>query len=162
MEQAFDIYSFYHVIGGFGLGVLLGAYASKKFALQLAIVLPVLWEVAEANILASWLGLIEQESILNSLMDLALTVVPALLGVLASHYASRGEVEKRQFRRFCRILTVFMAFWCIIGFVALVTAYAPLIGSAWLKRRGWRAFQRSGKSARWEFTSSSFHIQRRE
>jgi len=122
ISQAFDIYSFYHVIGGFGLGVLLGAYVSKKFALQLAVILPVLWEVAEANILASWLHLIEQENILNSLMDLALTVVPALLGVLASHYASRGEVEKRQFRRFCRILTVFLAFWCIIGLLAVLSA----------------------------------------
>ena len=63
MEQALDFYSFYHVIGGFALGVFLGAFVNRKYALQLALILPMIWEVIENNVFASWLHLIEQEAV---------------------------------------------------------------------------------------------------
>ena len=50
--QALDFYSFYHVIGGFALGVFLGAFINRRYALQLAVILPTIWEVIECNILS--------------------------------------------------------------------------------------------------------------
>jgi hypothetical protein len=99
IEQAVDIYSYYHMIGGFGLGLFLGLFLPRRYAITLCIVLPIFWEVVEANILASWAGVVEPESILNSLTDIVLTVYSALLGSLVFFASNKAERRRKRRRR---------------------------------------------------------------
>jgi hypothetical protein len=101
--QALDYYSYYHIIGGFALGLWLGLYHRRGIALALIVILVIGWEVVEANFLASWLGLIELESLINSLSDIALTVSFGVFGVFVAHslgWGRRGrELSSRELKR---------------------------------------------------------------
>lgn len=85
IEALLDSWSIWHATAGFALGLFIGLLIkSTKKAAVFAFVVPASWEVIEANIVVSWLGLIEAESLTNSALDIGVGFATIMVGFLMS------------------------------------------------------------------------------
>lgn len=92
---AVDIWSFHHFIAGIVIGVIAYNLLKPNHRLDFLIALPLVWEVVENNILASWLGFLPVEPPINSACDILITFIGGLLGL---HLASMRLKPKRKRR----------------------------------------------------------------
>jgi len=77
-----DCWTLHHFLGGLALGLFAWNAFPRSRRLDFVALLPIAWEVFECNVLASWLRLFPVESMLNSVVDIAVSVAGALLGLM--------------------------------------------------------------------------------
>lgn len=85
IEELINIWTIWHVIGAFALGLLLGLFVKKlRHAVVYSIAIPLLWEVLEANVFVSWFNLFPAETLINSAGDMGFGVMFILAGYMVS------------------------------------------------------------------------------
>ena len=81
MIAVVDVWSFYHFIGGIVIGIVAYNLLKPSRRLDFVIALPLLWELVENNVLASWLRLLPVEPLANAICDILITFIGGLLGL---------------------------------------------------------------------------------
>lgn len=81
MNLLFDQWSVWHALGGLVMGFVIYNYSPRKIHFEWAIGLPIIFELVEQNIVASWFKIIEPELLMNSMTDLLITIPAIFLGI---------------------------------------------------------------------------------
>lgn len=109
-----DIFTFFHIAGGFVLGIFSYNYFKKGMKLEVPIALLFAWEVIEQNILVSWFGFLEKEPLLNSVMDLSIGISGVLIGYIFAKYL--GIKEKRTMKISAFLIIILLIFAAFLYF----------------------------------------------
>ena len=90
-----DVWSFYHFIGGIVIGIVAYNLLKPGQRLDFVIVLPLIWELVENNVLASWLGFLPVEPLANAACNILISFIGGLLGLRLAAMKLRLKRRRR-------------------------------------------------------------------
>ena len=77
----YDQWTVWHILGGIVVGFVLYNFIPARLRFEFAVGTPIAFEIVEQNIVVSWLGIIQAETIMNSLADIIITIPSIYLGM---------------------------------------------------------------------------------
>lgn len=77
----FDQWTIWHILGGLVVGFYIYNKVKKSKRFEYSVGIPILFELVEQNIVASWMKIIPLESLGNSIVDIIVGIIVINYGI---------------------------------------------------------------------------------